>query len=97
MEGRVEVHEPKPLATRVTTRGEESVEISPPFSDDALARRFTQAYGDDLKYVAKWSRWFSWNGCQWQEDDTLETYDRARASAVPPLKSAINPGRRQAS
>lgn len=55
-------------------------DIAPAFSDDALTRQFSDRYGDDLRYVAKWGRWLRWSGCRWQFDDTLAVYDLARIS-----------------
>jgi putative DNA primase/helicase len=48
------------------------------FSDDALALRFTDAYGEELRYVAPWDRWYRWTGVRWQEDNTLLYRDLAR-------------------
>jgi putative DNA primase/helicase len=50
----------------------------PEFSDEALALRFAELHVDDLRYVAAWSRWLSWDGARWQFDDTLAAYDLAR-------------------
>ena len=50
----------------------------PQFSDDALALRFAERYGDELRYVAKWSQWLRWDGRRWRFDDTLAAFDRAR-------------------
>ena len=36
--------------------------VRPQFSDDALALRFAERYGDELRYVAKWSQWLRWTG-----------------------------------
>jgi putative DNA primase/helicase len=33
---------------------------------------------DDLRYVAAWSRWLSYDGSRWQFDDTLKAFDLAR-------------------
>ena len=51
-----------------------------PFTEDELAVRFVDKYGDELRYVAKWSRWFSLNKerTTWNEDDTLHAMDLAR-------------------
>ena len=49
-----------------------------PFSDDALALRFAERYGNELRYVAKWSQWLRWIGTRWLFDDTLAAFDRAR-------------------
>ena len=53
-------------------------ECPPPYSDEALALRFTERYADRLRYVATWSRWWIWNGQHWQYDDTLKVFDFAR-------------------
>jgi putative DNA primase/helicase len=50
----------------------------PQFSDDALALRFAERYGNELRYVAKWSQWLRWTGTRWLFDDTLAAFDRAR-------------------
>lgn len=57
---------------------EESVALPPEFSEDALARRFTTRYGNVLRYVDKWGRWYRWNGRQWVADDTQAVLDLAR-------------------
>ncbi len=51
----------------------------PEFSDEALAQRFAERHGDELRYVAAWSRWYAWTGAQWKQDTTLDAFDRARA------------------
>ena len=50
----------------------------PEFSDEALAQRFAQRHGDELRYVAAWSRWFAWTGTRWEQDTTLDAFDRVR-------------------
>lgn len=52
----------------------------PAFSDDALALRFADQHADDLRYVAKWGKWYSWTGSHWRTDDTLDAYDMVRAT-----------------
>jgi len=52
--------------------------VRPQFSDDALALRFAERYGNELRYVAKWSQWLRWDGRRWRFDDTLAAFDRAR-------------------
>ena len=51
----------------------------PEFSDEALAQRFAERHGDELRYAAMWRRWYAWTGAQWQQDTTLDAFDRARA------------------
>ena len=50
----------------------------PEFSDEALALRFAEVHAADLRYVATWSHWLSWDGARWKFDDTLDAYNRAR-------------------
>jgi putative DNA primase/helicase len=38
------------------------------FSDEALARRFTERHGDDLRFVPPWDKWLIWSGRHWAED-----------------------------
>ena len=52
--------------------------LPPAYSDDALALAFSDRYGDELRYVAGWSRWLAWNGRFWKSDNTLQVFDRAR-------------------
>ena len=51
----------------------------PEFSDEALAQRFAQRHGDELRYVAAWSHWHVWTGARWELDSTLDAFNRARA------------------
>jgi P4 family phage/plasmid primase-like protien len=51
----------------------------PEFSDDALALRFSNAHSDSLRHVALWGRWLQWNGTYWDTEETLRTFDLARA------------------
>jgi putative DNA primase/helicase len=50
----------------------------PAFSDEALALRFAEIHENDLRFVAAWGRWLSWDGMRWQFDDTLTAYDMVR-------------------
>lgn len=52
--------------------------MPPVGSDDALAIRFVAEYGARLRYVAKWGRWFEWDGTRWREDDTVHIFERSR-------------------
>ncbi len=51
----------------------------PPFSEDALALRFSKRHADDLRYVAAWSKWLQWDGTRWAFDRTVNVFDLARA------------------
>jgi putative DNA primase/helicase len=67
----------------------------PEYSDEALALQFTGLHGESLQYVAAWGQWLQWHGGRWQPDDTLRTFDRARAvcrsasALVPPRDKKI--------
>lgn len=50
----------------------------PAFSDEALALRFAERHRHDLRFVAAWGKWLSWDGARWKVDDTLAAFDRAR-------------------
>lgn len=69
--------------------------LSPEFSDDALALRFSADHANNARFVAVWGRWLFWNGANWQPDEVLSVYTRARricrsASAdAPPLQAKI--------
>jgi putative DNA primase/helicase len=50
----------------------------PAFSDEALALRFADLHADDLRYVAAWNRWLSWDGGGWKPDETRLAFSLAR-------------------
>jgi len=51
----------------------------PRFSEEDLALRFTRQYKGELRYVAGWGRWMTWDGMRWREDTTLAVFDRCRS------------------
>jgi putative DNA primase/helicase len=70
--------------------------VPPQFSDESIALEFAERYKNLLRYVAKWSKWFVFNGLRWREDATLESFDRARrlcreaaAKAQPLIASSM--------
>ena len=65
-------------AQRASAQSADAENEAPEFSEDALAARFTQRHGNDLRYVAAWGRWRQWDGTHWTQDDTLHVFDRAR-------------------
>src|SRR5262249_52500034 len=54
-------------------------QAAPAFSDEALALQFAERHASELKFVALRSKWFRWNECRWSTDDTLASFDNARA------------------
>ncbi|MCH8998779.1 MAG: hypothetical protein IID48_11065 [Proteobacteria bacterium] len=68
--------------TELTTPVEPRLEVAdarpPTFSDDALAQRFVERYGDDLRYIAAWSHWYEWTSARWTLESTLHVFDLVR-------------------
>ena len=54
--------------------------LNNPFTEDALALRFSERHAHDLRYVAIRNQWFQWNGVIWAPENTLLVFDLARAS-----------------
>jgi putative DNA primase/helicase len=50
----------------------------PPTSEDSIALLFAERHGHEVRYVAMWSRWLSYDGTRWANDETLHAFDRAR-------------------
>lgn len=50
----------------------------PEYADDTLTLKFTEHYGDDLRYTAAWGQWSKWNGRAWKPDTTLHIFNLAR-------------------
>ncbi len=48
------------------------------YADDALALKFTELHGDDLRFTAAWGRWNVWTGSVWRQDETLRVFDLVR-------------------
>jgi hypothetical protein len=52
---------------------------APAFSDEALALRFATERAADTRHVAAWSKWLRYAGTRWHTDETIGTFDTARA------------------
>src|SRR5438046_6091359 len=78
---------PFPSAVPITEN-----DLSPEFSDDALALEFTTRHAHELRYVAKWAKWLRWDGDRWQFEDTLAAFDMARAVARDFANACNDPG-----
>jgi len=72
-------------------RDDESVDMPPGFTDEALALRFADLHANDLRYVATWGRWLKWSGAYWQQDETLEAFDLVRAVCREASAACDNP------
>jgi putative DNA primase/helicase len=51
-----------------------------PFTEDALALRFSERHADDLRYIATKGQWLKWDGDRWLPEATLLAFDLARKS-----------------
>ena len=48
-------------------------------SENRLAEMFVLNHSN-YRYVAKWGRWYRWNGTVWEQDSTHEVWDAIRRS-----------------
>ena len=51
-----------------------------PFTEDALALRFSERHADNLRYIATKGCWQKWDGARWYEEATHLAFDLARQS-----------------
>jgi putative DNA primase/helicase len=51
----------------------------PPQAEDSLALAFADQHAGELRYVARWGQWLSYDGACWRRDDTLHVFDRVRS------------------
>jgi len=52
--------------------------LPPEYSDDSLAREFTNIYAGRYLYVSSWGRWLYWDGARWVHDTTMQVFHSAR-------------------
>jgi putative DNA primase/helicase len=62
------------------------------YSDEVLARRFTDIHADDLRFVNSWGRWLVWDGARWKIDETLLVVDHVRALVRDCSKELLESG-----
>lgn len=67
-----------PITTLANRQTSKVARLSSAITEDGLALSFCSAR-PMLRYVALWSRWMTWTGSVWREDDTLAVYDLIRA------------------
>jgi putative DNA primase/helicase len=51
-----------------------------PFTEDALALRFSERHANDLRYIATKAQWQKWDGARWHGEETHLAFDLARQS-----------------
>jgi hypothetical protein len=66
----------------------EKYKWSPKFSDDYMALLFSSCHRADLRFVAVWGKWLQWIGNYWHPEQTLQTFDFARALCREVAKTA---------
>jgi P4 family phage/plasmid primase-like protien len=49
-----------------------------PFTEDALANRFSEQYADDWRFVTEWGQWLVWDGQCWRPEKTCQAFHLAR-------------------
>ena len=58
----------------------EPTDDASPFTEDALALRFSERHKDDLRYIATKGTWLKWDGARWYPEATHLAFDLARRS-----------------
>jgi putative DNA primase/helicase len=51
---------------------------APVHSEEAIALTFVARHTGALRYVAKWGKWFVWDGCCWREDVIRKVFSWSR-------------------
>jgi putative DNA primase/helicase len=65
---------------------------APKHSEDALALKFAEKHGKELRYTAAHGRWNEWDGKKWRPDSTCRVFDRARIICRAEGKTCPTPG-----
>lgn len=63
------------------------------FSESRLSREFAERHEHELKYVAAWGWWLSWDGRRWQRERTLKAYELAKILADDAVEKGGDPKR----
>jgi hypothetical protein len=71
--------DPKKLVDDALRKAQRRIEAEP-FTEDALALRFSARHADSLRYIATKSQWQSWDGLRWYSEETHLAFDLARQS-----------------
>ena len=78
-QGRAVSFKPPDGETAVVELHSEANAVAPQHSEEALALEFATRHAHELRYVAAWRKWFTWDGMRWQEDETKKVFSLARA------------------
>src|SRR5262249_52658931 len=63
------------------------------FSESRLSREFAERHEHELKYVAAWGWWLSWDSRRWQRERTLKSYELAKNLADDAVEKGGDPKR----
>lgn len=61
-----------------------------PFTEDALALRFSEQHQNDLRFIATKNTWLKWDGARWYAEATYLAFDLARQSCRAAAKEFGN-------
>ena len=75
----MKIDDPKKFVDDAIRRAERRSEAEP-FTEDALALRFSARHADNLRYIATKGQWQSWDELRWYPEETHLAFDLARQS-----------------
>jgi putative DNA primase/helicase len=78
-----------------TTNPDDAYEFIPEYAEDLLAHEVVERYGDSMRYVEVWGKWFVWNGVCWREDDTGRVIDEYVRTVCRERSNQIGRGNRK--
>jgi putative DNA primase/helicase len=64
--------------------------VANPFTEDALALRFSEQHKSDLRFIATKNAWLKWDGVRWYTEATYLAFDLARQSCRAAAKELGN-------
>jgi|ERR1700730_7174871 putative DNA primase/helicase len=64
--------------------------VANPFTEDALALRFSEQHKNDLRFIATKNTWLKWDGARWYAEATYLAFDLARQSCRAAAKEFGN-------
>jgi putative DNA primase/helicase len=86
----------RPTLQLIVDRAVPTPDRPPAFSEDDLALRFVDRHLRDLRYVAEWHKWMSFDGARWSPDKTIRAFARVREICREIASECPDPSRRSA-
>ena len=65
-------------------------DLSPEYSDDALALEFSSRHTSELRYCDPWGAWLLWDGTRWKPEN-VKAFDMARSVTREFANACHNP------